>query len=112
MNGLRRASGFVIQRISAGRQSGATSLQQQRANHDLSVHPNKYVEQWISRREDIEREFRWTSKTVRDVVIMGLVVPIAMYNAICWRAHEDDEYGGRKSRDFLWSHAQAGERSS
>jgi hypothetical protein len=48
---LRRASGFVLQRLGAG---SGRSLQQQRANHDLSVHKNKHVEAWLSRREDIE----------------------------------------------------------
>eukprot|EP00775_Hariotina_reticulata_P012822 gene12822-12949_t len=92
---LRRASGFVLQRIGAG---SGRSLQQQRANHDLSVHPNKHVEAWLSRREDIEREFRWTSKTVRDVVLLVLVLPTLAYNAIVWQAHKDDEYGGRTKR--------------
>lgn len=73
-------------------------MSQTRSNHDLAVHNNKYVEQWLSRREDMEREFRWTNKTVRDVVIMAVLVPVAMYNAIAWCAHEHDKYGDRQPR--------------
>jgi hypothetical protein len=62
------------------------------------VHNNKHVEQWLSRREDIEREFTWTSKTLRHVVFGALLIPIAMYNGITWAAHKDDDYGERPVR--------------
>lgn len=94
---LRRASGLVLQRL--GNHKAGQSLQQKRyGSHDLGVHNNKYVEEWMSRREDIEREFRWTNKTVFQAVTMLVVVPVAMYNAICWRSREDDRYGGRQPR--------------
>ncbi|KAF8068272.1 hypothetical protein HT031_001959 [Scenedesmus sp. PABB004] len=107
---LRRAGGSVLAAL--GRRVGAPGGAPAggRGNHDLAVHNNKHIEQWLSRREDIEREFVWNGRTVRDVVVMALLVPIAMYNALTWRAHADDEYGQRASRDFLWSHAQPGER--
>jgi hypothetical protein len=46
----------------------------------------------------LQNEFRWTNKTVRDVVLLVLVLPTLAYNAIVWRAHKDDEYGGRPKR--------------
>eukprot|EP00882_Tetradesmus_deserticola_P001447 GHRQ01001564.1.p2 GENE.GHRQ01001564.1~~GHRQ01001564.1.p2 ORF type:complete len:114 (+),score=22.22 GHRQ01001564.1:254-595(+) len=109
---LRRASASVLQRLGSSRAQASALGRQTRNGHDTAVHKNKYVEQWLSRREDIEREFRWTSKTLRDVVIGVLVIPVAMYNGIVWAAHTDDEYGERPVRDFLWAHAQPGERSS
>jgi len=39
----------------------------------------------------LQREFRWTNKTVRDVVLLVLVLPTLAYNAIVWQAHKDDE---------------------
>lgn len=87
----------MLQRLS-GRQAGQTFQQKRYGSHDLSVHNNKYVEEWMSRREDIEREFRWTNKTVFQAVTMLIVIPVAMYNAICWRARKDDQYGDRPPR--------------
>lgn len=87
----------MLQRLS-GRQAGQSLQQKRYGSHDLSVHNNKYVEEWMSRREDIEREFRWTNTTVFQAVIMLGVIPVAMYNGICWRAREDDKYGDRPQR--------------
>lgn len=109
---LRRASASVLQRLGSSRAQATSLGNQTRSGHDTAVHNNKHIEQWLSRREDMEREFRWTSKTLRDVVVMALLIPIAMYNGITWSAHKDDEYAERPTRDFLWAHAQAGERSS
>lgn len=108
---LRRASASVLQRLGSSRAQASSLGNQTRSGHDTAVHNNKHIEQWLSRREDIEREFRWTSKTLRDVVFGALLIPIAMYNGITWAAHKDDEYGERPVRDFLWAHAQPGERS-
>jgi hypothetical protein len=75
-----------------------TSLQQQRGTHDLSVHSNKHVEKWLSKREDIDAEFVWNRETVWHVIIGVIVVPTAIYNGLVWQAHKDDEYGDRPKR--------------
>jgi hypothetical protein len=94
---LRRASGLLLGRLRSG---GATTTagQQARATHDLAAHHNKHVESWLSRREDIEAEFVWNSKTVLHVVMGVLVVPGLIYNGIVWCAHDDDDYAGRPRR--------------
>lgn len=122
---LRRASGLALAQLrrsggvgssSSGRAAVQQLGQQQqqqavRHNHDLGVHNNKFIERWLSRREDIEGEFRWTPATVRHVAIFAVAIPIAIYNGVVWAAHQHDEYGGRPKRDFLWGHAEAGERA-
>lgn len=105
---LRRASSLLLGRLSGSAKFG-TSLQQQRGTHDLSVHPNKHVEQWLSKREDIDAEFVWNNQTAWHVILGVLVIPTAIYNGLVWQAHKDDEYGDRPKRNFLWGHAEAGE---
>lgn len=108
---LRRASSLVLGRLggsAAARQSGS-SLQQQRGTHDLSVHPNKHVEKWLSKREDIDAEFVWNRETLTHVIIGVLVIPTAIYNGLVYYAHKDDEYAERPKRNFLWGHAEAGD---
>jgi hypothetical protein len=94
---LRRASSVLLGRLSGSARSG-TSLQQQRGTHDLSVHPNKHVEQWLSKREDIDAEFVWNRQTVWHVIIGVIVVPTAIYNSLVWQAHKDDDFAGRPRR--------------
>lgn len=98
---LRRASSSLLSRLGA---SGRASLQQQqhqqqkRCTHDLSVHPNKHVEQWLSKREDIDAEFVWNRQTTWHVIIGVLLIPTAIYNGLVWQAHRDDDYGDRPRR--------------
>ena len=103
---LRRASSVLLGRLSGSAKSG-TSLQQQRSTHDLSVHSNKHVEQWLSKREDIDAEFVWNSQTVWHVIIGVLVIPTAIYNGLVWQAHKDDDYAGRPRRYALPASTQS-----
>lgn len=102
---------MLLGRLSGSARLG-TSLQQQRGTHDLSVHSNKHVEKWLSKREDIDAEFVWNRETVWHVIIGVIVVPTAIYNGLVWQAHKDDEYGDRPKRNFLWGHAEPGELPS
>lgn len=94
---LRRASSLLLGRLGGSAKSG-TSLQQQRGTHDLSVHPNKHVENWLSKREDIDAEFVWNRQTIWHVILGVLVIPTLIYNGHVWQAHKDDEYGDRPKR--------------
>lgn len=98
---LRRASSVLLGRLSGSAKARGTSLQQQRGTHDLSVHPNKHVEQWLSKREDIDAEFVWDRKTVWHVIIGVIAIPTAIYNGLVWQAHKDDDYAGRPRRWVL-----------
>jgi hypothetical protein len=113
---LRRASGLLLGRLggstapgsvlgssstSSGRVGALAQQQQQqqvRANHDLSVHPNKHVEAWLARREDIDGEFVWNRSTVTHVLVGIVLIPTLIYNGIVRQAHRDDDYGGRPRR--------------
>lgn len=95
---LRRASSLVLGRLSGSARQSGSSLQQQRGTHDLSVHPNKYVEKWLSKREDIDAEFVWNRQTITHVIIGVLVIPTAIYNGLVYYAHKDDEYAERPKR--------------
>lgn len=94
---LRRASSLLLGRVGGSARSGSASVQQ-RSTHDLSVHPNKHVEQWLSKREDIDAEFVWNSQTAWHVFLGVLVIPTAIYNSLVWQAHKDDDYAGRPRR--------------
>ncbi len=99
---LRRASGALMSRLSQGASQSGCSLPagggSARSSHDLSVRKNKHVEHWLSRREDFDDEFRWSSTTVRHVLIGVVLIPVMIYNAVTWQAHRDDDYGGRPRR--------------
>lgn len=58
----------------------AGQYQQRRFAGNLPVKQNKYVEDWATRRELIEQEFKWDAKTVSTVLAFGLVVPYGVYS--------------------------------
>lgn len=99
---LRRASSLVLGRLSGSARQSGSSLQQQRGTHDLSVHPNKHIEKWLSKREDIDAEFVWNRQTITHVIIGVLVIPTAIYNGLVYYAHKDDEYAERPKRWVGW----------
>lgn len=57
----------------------AFQQQQRRFAGNLPVKPNKFVEEWATRRELIEQEFKWDAKTMTQVVTFGFLVPYAIY---------------------------------
>lgn len=85
--------------------------QQQRGAHDLHAHKNKFVEEWLSRREDIEQEFVWNGASLFWVLTLAVGVPVISYNVVVGQMQADDEYAGRPKRSFLWNHADKGEGS-
>ncbi|GBF97175.1 hypothetical protein Rsub_10036 [Raphidocelis subcapitata] len=113
MAGLLRAAASAVRSGLAGSGSGsaaraAAQQQQRRAAHELHAHNNKHVESWLSRREDMEMEFKWDKATTRAVLLGAFIVPIATYNALCYMAHQDDDYAERPRRNFLWNHGERG----
>lgn len=58
----------------------ALQYQQRRFAGNLPVKPNKFVEEWATRRELIEQEFKWDRKTMTQVLTFGLLVPYAIYS--------------------------------
>lgn len=45
----------------------------------LPVKPNKYIEDMAYRRENIEKEFRWTGRSLTNFVIFAGIVPYFIY---------------------------------
>lgn len=88
------------------------SFQQQRGAHELHAKKNKYVEEWLTRREDIEQEFVLTTGTTLKVLLLAVGVPVLSYNMIVQEMQADDEAAGRPVRSFLWSHAPSKPASS
>lgn len=85
-----RAGGSWATMASAALRQGLRQLckagsqyQQKRFAGNLPVKPNKYIEDWATRRELIEQEFKWDAKTVSTVLAFGLVVPYTIYSVMC-----------------------------
>jgi hypothetical protein len=57
--------------------------QQQRSVGDLPVKSNKYVEDFATRRENIEHEFRWTGKSLLNIALFVGVAPYLIYTVRC-----------------------------
>lgn len=53
---------------------------QTRSVGNLPVKPNKFVEEFAHRRENIENEFTWDTQTISRIVIWGVLVPYGMYH--------------------------------
>lgn len=104
MSGALRQAGSIVRRNLGSRLSGAQQ-QQQRGAHDLHAHKNKFVEEWLSRREDIEHEFKWSTANTLWVLALGVGFPVFSYNMVASEMQADDEAVGRPVRSFLWHHA-------
>jgi hypothetical protein len=65
-----------------GRLRVAAQHQQQRSVGNLPVKPNKYIEEWSTRRENIENEFKWDAATIRRIILVVGVLPYLFYRAV------------------------------
>ena len=63
----------------AGRVVGGAQHQQARFAGDLPVKPNKFVEELGTRRENIEKEFKWDLRTLTNLALFAGVVPFVIY---------------------------------
>ena len=54
---------------------------------DLPAKTNRYIEEWSTRREHIENEFRWNARTLTNLALFAGAVPFLIYQARCvWAA--------------------------
>ena len=53
---------------------------QRRLVGNLPVKPNKHIEDFASRRETIEKEFRWDRTTLTRIGLWGVVAPYVIYH--------------------------------
>ncbi|KAK9813107.1 hypothetical protein WJX72_009171 [[Myrmecia] bisecta] len=83
------------------RTNNPASLQQQRFAGDLPVHPNKYVEEWATKREHVEETFLFNRKNLQNVVIYALAVPALIYTVTVKEFHKTDKKYERPEREYL-----------
>lgn len=101
-----RTVGQLLKR--AVRADANVLLQQQRGAADMYYKPNKHIEAWSKRREELEFEFQWDRPSTAKVVLLGIAVPLGLYHLLCYTAHKEDEWNGREERrSFMWSAAPA-----
>ena len=53
------------------------------------------IEKWAKYKEDYHLRFQWTPKTVRDVLLWGLVAPFTLYKIIVKNQVEVEKQNGR-----------------
>lgn len=48
----------------------------------MEVNKNKFLEEWVTGRENLEYNFRWTRRNLAIVGIFGIAVPVLLYKGI------------------------------
>lgn len=100
MSGLLRSSvGRSVQGLL--RTSRPSSLQQQRFAGDLPVKNNKHIEDWSTRREHIENEFKWDATTWKRVAIWLVAFPAFVYAVTVKEYNHADAVLEKPKRDFM-----------
>ncbi|EFN51950.1 hypothetical protein CHLNCDRAFT_139616 [Chlorella variabilis] len=84
-----------------GRTAAAAQHQQQRLAGNLPVKPNKFVEEWGTRREHVENEFRWDAKTLMTIALWVGVAPYAVYKGSIGEFNHVDRAYNRSERAML-----------
>lgn len=113
MEGLLRAAAGALRGLAgssgASAARAAAQQQQRRGAHELHVKNNKFVEEWMKRREDMETEFQWDGRTTRAVLIGGILLPIAAYNMLVHLAHQGAHAraGSSRAREDGWCSGRA-----
>ncbi len=74
---------------------------QRRGVGNLPVKSNKYIEDFGTRRETIEKEFAWDSATIQRLLVWGLAVPVGIYKMMVFEFDSADSFGGKPKRD-VW----------
>ncbi|CAK9219389.1 unnamed protein product [Sphagnum troendelagicum] len=67
----------------------------------MEVHKNRYVEDWGTARENLEKTFRFNRRTLTLAIIFGIAVPYVTYRGIVAEFNKQDELAGRPPRKFL-----------
>ncbi len=81
-----------------------TSFQQKRFASDMYIKQNKHIDEWGTRRENMEFEFTWDTPTTLKTLVWGIGIPAGIYSLLCWTAQKEDAWYGKPVREFmLWS---------
>jgi hypothetical protein len=81
MSSALREAARKIGRAANSKSSFARSqFQQKRMAGDLPVKPNKWIEEAGTRRENIEREFKWDGRTLIKIALAAGVAPYLIYS--------------------------------
>jgi hypothetical protein len=97
----------LLRRLEKGCRKGlqlasSPSFQQKRFAGDLYIKPNKHVEEWGTRRENIEFEFVWDTATTLKTIVWGVAIPAGIYSLVCYTAQLEDAWYGKPVREFAW----------
>jgi len=68
----------------------------------MEVQKNKYIEEWGTARENLEKNFRWSRRNLALCGIFGLFVPYLIYKGAVKDFHMQDEDAGRPPRKFIF----------
>jgi hypothetical protein len=103
----------LLRRLEKGCRQGlqlansATAQQQKRFASDMYIKPNKHIEEWGARRENIEYEFTWDTATTLRTIVWGVAIPAGIYSLLCYTAQQEDAWYGKPVRAFAWWGAPA-----
>lgn len=85
------------------RQASGAQQQQQRLVGNMPVKPNKYIEEWGTRREHLETEYKWDNKTLITLAIWIGAVPYLIYEVTVGEFNRTDAVAQRPARAMLGS---------
>ncbi|CAI5988854.1 unnamed protein product [Closterium sp. NIES-64] len=67
----------------------------------LDVHKNKYIEDWGTRRENLEKIFRFNRRTLSIAALAIVVLPVVVYRGTIAEFRKQEELEGRPQRKFI-----------
>ncbi|CAI7746076.1 unnamed protein product [Closterium sp. NIES-54] len=67
----------------------------------LDVHKNKYIEDWGTRRENLEKIFRFNRRTLSIAALAIVVLPVVVYRGTIAEFRKQEELEGRPQRKFM-----------
>lgn len=66
---------------------------------------NKFVEDWATRREHVENEFKWDGKTLANIGLWAFAFPYFVYSVCVKEFDKSDEVAHRSKRPF-WGYSE------
>jgi len=67
----------------------------------MDVHQNKYIEEWATKRENIEKVFKFNGRSLSRIALFGVLIPVAIYQVTVAEFHKTDELKGRPLKKLM-----------
>jgi hypothetical protein len=71
------------------------------AGGGLDVHHNKYIEEWATKRENIEKVFKFNRASLSRIAVFGVVIPFVIYKVTVAEFHKVDTLRDRPLKKFM-----------